>query len=78
MCGGRADVVLKETLGRHLFAANSRDRTSLKLFSHIRAMIPFPPEIRHAGVRRGLHRYGRHPRLLNDYNIRQKHLDLRE
>ena len=25
--------------------------------------LPYPPEIRHSGVRRGRHRYGRHPRL---------------
>jgi hypothetical protein len=63
MSGGRAGVVLEETLWRHLFAANSRDEISFSVFLLIRVWLPFPQETRRAGVRRGLHRYGRQPRL---------------
>jgi hypothetical protein len=38
MSGGRTGVVLEETLWRHLFVANSRDRTSFTALSLIRVL----------------------------------------
>jgi hypothetical protein len=42
MSGGRAGVVLEEILWRHLFAANSRNRTSFTAFSLIRTLVILP------------------------------------
>lgn len=42
MSGGRAGVVLEETLWRHLFIVNSRDRTSVTAWLPIRTPVTLP------------------------------------